>query len=124
MATACSTGQHGPHDVYNSDCPCRDLLDLIANKWSALIIGALEPGPMRFGELRTRLGGVSAKVLTATLRRLEEAGLVEREIFAEVPPRVEYSLTRLGHSAAGPLEAMRNWAEGALDHSIAAAPAG
>ncbi|MBT0768736.1 helix-turn-helix transcriptional regulator [Kineosporia sp. J2-2] len=118
MPTACSTGLHGPHDVYNADCPCRDLLDLIANKWSALIIGALEPGPLRFGELRTRLGGVSSKVLTATLRRLEEAALVDREVFAEVPPRVEYSLSGLGRSAAQPLAALRTWAEGALDRAV------
>jgi DNA-binding HxlR family transcriptional regulator len=119
MPTACSTGLHATHDVYNPDCPCRDLLDLIANKWSALVIGALEPGPMRFGELRTRLSGVSSKVLTATLRRLEEAGLVEREVFAEVPPRVEYTLSDLGQSAAGPLAALRVWAEGALDRASA-----
>ncbi|GLY15173.1 helix-turn-helix transcriptional regulator [Kineosporia rhizophila] len=118
MVTACSTGLHGPHDVFNPDCPCRDLLDLIANKWSALVIGALEPGPMRFGELRSRLNGVSSKVLTATLRRLEEAALIDREVFAEVPPRVEYTLTDLGHSAAVPLAALRTWAEGALDHEL------
>ncbi|GAB3255890.1 winged helix-turn-helix transcriptional regulator [Kineosporia babensis] len=119
MPTACSTGLHDAHDVYNPECPCRDLLDVIANKWSALVIGALEPGPMRFGQLRTRLSGISSKVLTATLRRLEEAGLIEREVFAEVPPRVEYSLSELGYSAAQPLAALRTWAEGSLDRAVA-----
>ncbi|WP_432984459.1 winged helix-turn-helix transcriptional regulator [Dactylosporangium sp. CA-233914] len=98
-------------DVYAACCPCRDMLDLLANKWSALALGALEPGPRRFGELRARLQGVSPKVLTATLRRLEEHGLVTRTVFAEVPPRVEYSLTDLGRDANGPLALLRAWVE-------------
>ncbi|WP_433082583.1 winged helix-turn-helix transcriptional regulator [Dactylosporangium sp. CA-052675] len=98
-------------DVYAACCPCRDMLDLLANKWSALALGALEPGPQRFGALRSRLQGVSPKVLTATLRRLEEHGLIEREVFAEVPPRVVYSLTPLGRDANGPLSLLRTWVE-------------
>ena len=98
-------------DVYAACCPCRDMLDLLANKWSALALGALEDGPRRFGELRTRLQGVSPKVLTATLRRLEEHGLVTRSVFAEVPPRVEYALTSLGRDANGPLSLLRGWVE-------------
>jgi DNA-binding HxlR family transcriptional regulator len=115
MTHACATGAHDTHDVYSAHCPCRDLLDLIGNKWSALAIGALEDGPRRFGELKARLGGVTPKVLTATLRRLEAAGLVDREVFPEVPLRVEYSLTDLGGSAAGPLRDLRAWAERSLD---------
>jgi DNA-binding HxlR family transcriptional regulator len=111
----CPTGSHPVHDVYLADCPCRDLLDVIANKWSALIIGALEDGPLRFKDLKARLGGITAKVLTNSLRRLEEYELVHREVFAEVPPRVEYDLTPLGRSAIGPLFAVRDWAESALD---------
>lgn len=99
---------HG--DVYSDLCPCRGLLDLIANKWSALAIGALEPGPMRFGDLRRTLRGVTPKVLTATLRRLEQAELVTRTVLPEVPLHVEYQLTPLGRSAAVPLAAMRDWA--------------
>ena len=105
------------NDVYAAMCPCRELLDLLANKWSALLIGAVEDGPMRFGRLRSRLEGISPKVLSATLKRLEEANLISRTVYAEVPPRVEYELTPLGRSAALPLGALREWAEvhGATD---------
>ncbi len=99
------------NDVYASMCPCRELLDLLANKWSALIIGAVEPGPMRFGQLRSRLEGISPKVLSGALKRLETAGLISREVYAEVPARVEYALTPLGRSAAVPLGALRDWVE-------------
>lgn len=98
-------------DVYLVDCPCRSVLDLLADKWSALAIGALEDGPRRFGSLKTRLGGVSPKVLTAVLRRLEDRGIIHREVYAEVPPRVEYSLTPLGREAAIPLRSLRDWVE-------------
>ncbi|MFE4479314.1 MULTISPECIES: helix-turn-helix domain-containing protein [Streptomycetaceae] len=104
-----------PKSVYAAACPCRDMLDLLANKWSALALGALEDGPQRFGALRTRLQGVSPKVLTQTLRRLEEHGLVHREIHAEVPPRVEYSLTPLGVDACAPLAHLRTWVERNID---------
>ncbi len=99
------------NDVYAAMCPCRELLDLLANKWSALIIGAVEDGPVRFGQLRSRLEGITPKVLSATLKRLEDAGLITRTVYAEVPPRVEYALTPLGKSAAVPLGALRDWAE-------------
>jgi DNA-binding HxlR family transcriptional regulator len=99
------------NDVYAAACPCRELLDLLANKWAALAIGALQDGALRFGEVRRRLEGVSPKVLTATLRRLEAAGLVDRTVFAEVPLRVEYALTPLGESAAVPLAHLRDWVE-------------
>jgi DNA-binding HxlR family transcriptional regulator len=97
------------NDVYAAACPCRDMLDLLANKWTALAIGALEDGPLRFGELKRTLEGVTPKVLSATLKRLEAASLVDRVVFAEVPLRVEYSLTPLGLSAASPLAHLRNW---------------
>ncbi|WP_305789493.1 MULTISPECIES: winged helix-turn-helix transcriptional regulator [Micromonosporaceae] len=97
------------HDVYDASCPCRQMLDLLANKWSALALGALEDGPRRFGELRTRLDGVSPKVLTATLRRLEEHGLIDRTVFPAVPLHVEYSLTPLGRDACEPLALLRRW---------------
>ncbi|RDV46969.1 transcriptional regulator [Leifsonia sp. ku-ls] len=87
------------------------MLDLLANKWSALIIGALEDGPLRFGELRSRLQGVSPKVLSASLKRLEANDLLTRTVYAEVPPRVEYELTPLGLSAAVPLAALRGWVD-------------
>jgi DNA-binding HxlR family transcriptional regulator len=97
------------HDVYDASCPCRQVLDLLANKWSALALGALEDGPRRFGALRDRLDGVSPKVLTATLRRLEDQGLIDRKVFPSVPLHVEYSLTALGKDACAPLAALRAW---------------
>ncbi|MGB4778842.1 winged helix-turn-helix transcriptional regulator [Microbacterium sp.] len=99
------------NDVYAAMCPCRDMLDLLANKWSALVIGALEDGPQRFGQLRRRLEGISPKVLSQTLKRLEEHDLLTRTVYAEVPARVDYELTQLGHSAAAPLKHLRDWVE-------------
>ncbi|WP_348788748.1 helix-turn-helix domain-containing protein [Leifsonia sp. NPDC080035] len=99
------------NDVYAAACPCREMLDVLANKWSALAIGLLEDGPLRFGELRRGLQGISPKVLSATLKKLEDAGLVDREVFPEVPPRVQYSLTALGVSAAAPLGMLRDWVD-------------
>ncbi|MGW7353678.1 winged helix-turn-helix transcriptional regulator [Streptomyces sp. NPDC054784] len=119
MTTTCATGVHSDHDVYAAQCPCRAMLNLLANKWSALAIGALEEGPQRFGRLQDRLQGVSAKVLTRTLRRLEDAGLVERTVYPEVPPHVEYALTPLGSGAAVPLRALRAWVEDNLDRTAA-----
>lgn len=100
-----------PKSVYLAACPCRDMLDLLANKWSALALGALEDGAQRFGALRARLQGVSPKVLTQTLRRLEEHGLIDRHVYAEVPARVEYSLTELGQDACVPLAHLRSFVE-------------
>lgn len=105
----------GARDVYAAQCPCREILDLLANKWTALAIGALEDGPRRFGELRRRLEGVSPKVLSATMRRLGEHGLVERVVYPEVPPRVEYALTPLGEGAVAPLAHLRTWIEENID---------
>ncbi|MEV6009770.1 helix-turn-helix domain-containing protein [Streptomyces sp. NPDC051976] len=110
-----------PKSVYLAACPCRDMLDLLANKWSALALGALEDGPRRFGALRAQLQGVSPKVLTQTLRRLEDHGLVSREIYAEVPPRVEYSLTPLGRDSCVPLAHLRTWVEQNIDRFPGAA---
>ncbi len=112
-STASGTADRGrTHgDVYSADCPCRDLLDVVANKWAALAIGALAEGTLRFGELQRRLQGVSPKVLTATLRRLEDFGLVHREVIPAVPLHVEYSLTEAGRSAVDPVFMLRDWAE-------------
>lgn len=110
-----------PKSAYLAACPCRDMLDLLANKWSALALGAMEEGPQRFSALRSRLQGVSPKVLTQTLRRLEDHGLVRREIFAEVPVRVEYSLTPLGAEACVPLTQLRMFVELNIDRFPGAA---
>ncbi|MGP4019891.1 winged helix-turn-helix transcriptional regulator [Saccharopolyspora sp. 5N708] len=98
-------------DVYAAQCPCRSLLDLLADKWSALALGALEAGPMRFGALKARLEGISPKVLTAVLRRLEDHELITRTVYPAVPLHVEYELTALGRDACVPLAALRNWVE-------------
>jgi DNA-binding HxlR family transcriptional regulator len=95
------------------------MLDLLANKWAALAIGALEEGPRRFGEVRRTLEGVSPKVLTQTLRRLEDAGLVDRTIHPAVPLHVEYALTPLGQGAALPLRQLRVWVEENIDRTAA-----
>ncbi|GGX90619.1 winged helix-turn-helix transcriptional regulator [Streptomyces minutiscleroticus] len=98
-------------DAYAANCPCRSVLDLLADKWSALALGALESGPLRFGAIRTRLEGISPKVLTAVLRRLEDSELVTRTVYPSVPLHVEYALTDLGRDACVPLMALRSWVE-------------
>ncbi len=92
-------------------CPVETTLMLIGDKWKVLILRDLMPGTKRFGELKKSIGNVSQKVLTAQLRDLEEKGLVSRKVYAEVPPRVEYSLTELGKSLSPILDAMREWGE-------------
>ena len=92
-------------------CPVETTLTMIGDKWKVLILRDLMPGTKRFGELKKSIGSVSQKVLTAQLRDMEQNGLVHREVFAEVPPRVEYSLTELGRSLNPILDAMWNWGE-------------
>ena len=91
------------------DCPIETTLTLISNRWKVLILWDLLDGVKRFGELKNLLGGVSQKVLTANLRQMEEAGLLTRTAYAEVPPRVEYALTETGRSLRPVLEAMLEW---------------
>ena len=100
-------------------CPVETTLTLIGDKWKVLILRDLMPGKKRFGQLKKSVGNISQKVLTAQLRAMEESGLVHRKVYAEVPPRVEYSLTALGQSLKPILDAMWNWGEGykaSLDH--------
>ena len=92
-------------------CPVETTLTLIGDKWKVLILRDLVPGTKRFGELKKSVGNVSQKVLTAQLRTMEESGLVNRKVYAEVPPRVEYSLTELGKSLKPILDSMRAWGE-------------
>lgn len=92
-------------------CPVETTLTLIGDKWKVLILRDLMPGTKRFGELKKSVGNVSQKVLTAQLRTMEENGLVHREVYAEVPPRVEYSLTELGKSLKPILDSMQAWGE-------------
>lgn len=92
-------------------CPVETTLMLIGDKWKVLILRDLMDGTKRFGELRRSIGTVSQKVLTAQLRDMEEKGLVHRKVYAEVPPRVEYTLTETGYSLKPILDAMKNWGE-------------
>ena len=92
-------------------CPVETTLMLIGSKWKVLILRDLLPGTKRFGELKKSIGGVSQKVLTAQLRDMEQSGLLTRKIYAEVPPRVEYTLTDLGYSLKPILDAMWMWGE-------------
>ena len=94
-------------------CPVETTLALIGNKWQVLILRDLDMnGTMRFKELQRSIGKISQKVLTSNLRAMEESGIVRREAFAEVPPRVEYSLTELGQTLKPVLDAMWTWGEG------------
>lgn len=92
-------------------CPVETTLMLISNKWKILIIRDLLTGTKRFGELKKSLETISQKVLTSNLRDMEQNGLIAREVFPEVPPRVEYSLTELGLSLKPILDAMYIWGE-------------
>ena len=90
-------------------CPVETTLTLISDKWKVLILRDLLPGTKRFGELKKSIGHVSQKVLTAQLRQMEQSGLVNRKVYAEVPPKVEYSLTDVGYSLKPILDAMWTW---------------
>lgn len=92
-------------------CPVETTLSLIGDKWKVLILRDLLPGTKRFGELKRSIGNVSQKVLTAQLRAMEENGLLTRAVYAEVPPKVEYTLTDLGKSLKPILDAMQSWGE-------------
>jgi DNA-binding HxlR family transcriptional regulator len=109
---------HG--DAFDPNCPTRLILDRIGDKWSVLVVLSLRDGRHRFTELRDRIGGVTPKVLTQTLRAMERDGLLTRHVFAEVPPRVEYELTPLGHSLQGPIQAVTDWAEANVNQVMSA----
>ena len=107
-------------DVMDPSCPSREVLRRIGERWTPLVIEALSRGPLRFTRLREAIGGVTPRVLTATLRGLEKDGVLTRTIFAEVPPRVEYELTPLGDSLLEPIRVNCTWAETHLDDVLAA----
>ncbi len=96
--------------VYLADCPARLAIEVIATKWAVVTLFALSDGPKRHGDLVVLIGGVSRKVLTQTLRRLQNNGLIDRRTYAEAPPRVEYSLTELGCTLQAPIAALTEWA--------------
>lgn len=91
------------------DCPVEVTLCFLANRWRILIIRDLLDGPKRFSELKRSVGNISQKVLTSNLRAMEESGLLTRTVYAEVPPRVEYELTALGHRLSPVLDSMFDW---------------
>ncbi|MBV8882711.1 MAG: helix-turn-helix transcriptional regulator [Chroococcidiopsidaceae cyanobacterium CP_BM_RX_35] len=97
--------------VLDNNCGSRQVLALIANKWTAIVIYQLSQGTKRYSELQREIGGVSQKMLTQTLRNLERDGLVERKVYPVIPPMVEYSLTQLGKTLIEPLCRLCEWAE-------------
>ncbi|MEU9244173.1 helix-turn-helix domain-containing protein [Streptomyces sp. NPDC048385] len=108
------------YDAYLAECPARQLLDRISNKWVSLIVNALSAGPQRYSDLSRRLVSVSQKMLTQTLRNLERDGLVERTVTPSVPVRVDYALTPLGEGLIPVMRAIKSWAEENMDEVVAA----
>lgn len=97
--------------VFDHPCPIRDVLDRIGDQWSFLVLEALAERTLRFNELNREIGDISKQMLSRTLKRLEMDGYLRRTLFAEVPPRVEYSLTELGRSFLEPMQALVEWAD-------------
>ncbi len=97
---------------FEQPCPIRDVLDRIGDQWSLLVLEALATGTMRFNELMREIGDISKQMLSRTLKHLERDGFILRTVYAEVPPRVEYELTDLGHSFLGPMKNLVVWADG------------
>jgi DNA-binding HxlR family transcriptional regulator len=112
--------EHPEFNVLTATCPSRTSLARIANKWMAMVVSALGDGRLRFSDLRATVDGISGKVLTNTLRELERDGLVSRHVYAEIPPRVEYELTELGHTLHAPLRALGSWAEEHIEEVLTA----
>ncbi|MEV0161359.1 winged helix-turn-helix transcriptional regulator [Nonomuraea fuscirosea] len=98
-------------DVFLADCPARTTLNLVADTWAVVVVFGLGRGPLRYTELRGRIGGISNKMLTQTLRKLERGKLVERRTLPTAPAGVEYRLTPLGQSLLGPVSVLARWAE-------------
>lgn len=98
-----------PAQLDPSKCPIRDVLDQISGKWSVLVLTTLATRPHRFGELRRAIPDISQRMLTQSLRDLQRNGLVARQVFATVPPTVQYSLTDLGYSLLDPLGSLIQW---------------
>ncbi|MFF5505983.1 winged helix-turn-helix transcriptional regulator [Streptomyces roseolus] len=96
-------------DAFLADCRARLAFDLLSHTWNAVVLWALRDGPGRPVELRERIGGISSKVLTETLRRLQFNGLVDRQAYPGAPPRVEYRLTPLGRTLLAPIDAVGAW---------------
>lgn len=108
------------YDVYTQACPSRLVLDRVADKWAVLILGRIDDEPVRFNQLRREIQGISQKVLSQTLKKLERDGLIRREVFATVPVTVEYSITDLGKTLADTIRSLARWAEANIEAVMAA----
>lgn len=97
--------------AFDQPCPIRDVLDRIGDQWSLLVLESLEEDRKRFNALLREIGDISKQMLSKTLKRLEQDGFVERTLYPEVPPRVEYALTDLGRSFLNPMKALVGWAD-------------
>ncbi|WP_410655276.1 winged helix-turn-helix transcriptional regulator [Amycolatopsis sp. lyj-112] len=108
--------------VHGRDCPARTVIEVLANKWALYVLGAIRryERPMRFSELRRLLDGITQKMLTQTLRSLERDGLLRRDVYPTVPPRVEYGLTPLGVDVGRLTNAVGEWAVENVDQIVAA----
>ncbi|MEV4240325.1 winged helix-turn-helix transcriptional regulator [Nocardia sp. NPDC050408] len=103
------TTWQGMSDAFNSECPAREVLDHITSRWGMLILTALTDGPHRFSELHTKIGGISEKMLSQTLRTLGRDGLIARTVEPSTPPRVSYELTELGQGLTESLHQFLGW---------------
>lgn len=112
--------QQIPYDIYDDRCPTRDVLSRLADKWALLVLGCLERGPHRFNNLRRSIRGITQKMLTQTLRKLERDGLISREIFPTVPVTVEYRLSPLGQTLTQTVSLLTLWVEDNMDAMSAA----
>ncbi|MDY6937662.1 MAG: helix-turn-helix domain-containing protein [Cyanobacteriota bacterium] len=98
-------------EIFTLDCPTQQVLDIVCSKWSVIVIYCLAFGTKRYNQLQGKIEGISQKMLTQTLRNLERNGLVERQVFPVVPPRVEYSLSALGETLVEPLCFLADWTD-------------
>ncbi|BDI34457.1 transcriptional regulator [Capsulimonas corticalis] len=101
-------------------CPIREILDRIGDKWSVLVISNLADETLRFNALKQRITGISQRMLTETVRKLERNGILTRTVYPTIPPRVEYSLTPLGQTVVGPIQTLIQWADGHSREILAA----
>ena len=111
-----------PRSTANHDCPIRDVLDRVGDAWSVLVLAELDKGPCRFNALLRVVGGISQRMLSVTLRKLERDGLVTRRVLPLAPPQVEYALTPVGESLIAALSALRAWSA-EHQHAVRAARA-
>lgn len=107
-------------DCFRAECPARDVLNHVSNRWGGLILGALLEGDLRYSQIRQRVGGISEKMLAQTLDVLERDGLLARTSHPVVPPRVEYALTPSGRELASRLFALFTWIGENVDHFVQA----